>query len=118
MLAAMLLSEVPRPFKRQGWGFESKCDGWRCVAQVKDGRAAIRTRRGTDATTWWPEIARGLSAFKGHHIVDGEVRVLDELGRSDFERLQSRPACRVGRKVPTRWRSASSMCSSMRAATS
>ena len=89
-LRPMLLSEVPRPFKRQGWGFEPKYDGWRCLAQVKDGRAAIRTRRGMDTTAWWPEIARGLSMLKGHHIVDGEVCVLDELGRSDFERLQRR----------------------------
>lgn len=89
-LQPMLLSEVPRPFKREGWGFELKYEGWRCLAEAKDGSAAIRTRGGMNTTNWWPEIARGLSSLEGHHILDGEVCVLDELGRSDFERLQTR----------------------------
>ena len=51
----------------------------------------LRTRQGLDASAWFPEIGRALSAFKGGpHVVDGEVCVLDDLGRSDFERLQER----------------------------
>ena len=38
----MLLSEVPRPFKREGWGFELKYGGWRCLPEVNDGRASQR----------------------------------------------------------------------------
>jgi len=89
-LEPMLLEEVDRPFNRGGWGFELKYDGWRCLAEVRDAKVAIRSRRGMDTTKWWPEVTRGLSTLEGHHILDGEVCVLDELGRSDFDRLQTR----------------------------
>ena len=89
-LEPMLLCEVPRPFNREGWGFELKYDGWRCLAEVRDRQTRLHTRRGNDATRWWEEVARGLAQLEGHHILDGEVCVLDEYGRSDFERLQAR----------------------------
>ena len=38
-----------------------------------------------------PEVVQGLSGLPGGpHILDGEVCVLDDLGRSDFNRLQDR----------------------------
>ena len=86
----MLLCEVPRPFTREGWAFELKYDGWRCLAEVRDGRVRLQTRRGHDATRWWPEVVRGLETLAGHHVLDGEVSVLDGQGRSDFQRLQAR----------------------------
>ena len=46
---------------------------------------------GADCTKWFPEVARSLANVKGGlHIVDGEVCVLDDLGRSNFELLQDR----------------------------
>ena len=39
----------------------------------------------------FPEVVRGLGGLSGGpHIIDGEVCVLDDLGRSDFDRLQDR----------------------------
>jgi bifunctional non-homologous end joining protein LigD len=32
----------------------------------------------------------GLSNLRGQHLIDGEVCVLDDLGRADFNRLQDR----------------------------
>jgi ATP-dependent DNA ligase len=29
----MLLSEVSKPFTGEGWTFELKYDGWRCLAE-------------------------------------------------------------------------------------
>lgn len=86
----MLLGEVRRPFSKAGWGFEIKYDGWRCLAQVKDGDVRLQSRGGADATPWWPEIGIALAGLGGHHILDGEMCVLDERGRSDFNRLQVR----------------------------
>lgn len=86
----MLVTEVKRPFSRDGWTFELKYDGWRCLAEVNEGHVRLQSRRGNDASRWWPEVAAGLKSIGGHYILDGEVCVLDDLGRSDFGRLQKR----------------------------
>jgi bifunctional non-homologous end joining protein LigD len=79
------------PFDSEEWAFEIKYDGWRMLAEFGTGAPKLRTRQGLDASEWFPEIGRALAAYgRGPHIVDGEVCVLDELGRSDFERLQTR----------------------------
>ena len=83
----MLLSEVLTPFTRDGWTFELKYDGWRCLAEIRDGDVRLQSRRGFDFTRRWPAVAQSLSAIPGHHILDGEMCVLDEFGRSDFDRL-------------------------------
>ena len=52
---------------------------------------ALKTRGGADATAWFPELAAALSNLPpGAHILDGEVTVLDEIGRSDFNRVHAR----------------------------
>jgi bifunctional non-homologous end joining protein LigD len=51
----------------------------------------LRTKSGVDCTAWFPEIADVLPVLPGGpHVIDGEACVLDEIGRSDFERLQAR----------------------------
>jgi bifunctional non-homologous end joining protein LigD len=89
----MLLTERghPPPFDRPGWMWELKHDGYRCIAGVQDGKVQLATRNGADCTKWFPEVAQGLGKLTGGpHILDGEVCVLDDLGRSDFNRLQDR----------------------------
>ena len=54
-------------------------------------RRALRTRNGADCTKWFPEVSESLrNVAGGPYVTDGEVCVLDELGRSDFDRLQDR----------------------------
>lgn len=87
----MLLEEVPRPFDDPEWIFEVKYDGYRLLAEFGGGHALLKTRNGTDATAWFPEVARALATVRGGpHVSDGEVCVLDEHGRSDFDRLHER----------------------------
>ncbi len=83
-----MLAERRTALPRSGvWSFEPKMDGYRMLAT----RDALRTRGGADATRWFPELVRALSALPaGHHIIDGEVCVLDSIGRSDFNRLHER----------------------------
>jgi bifunctional non-homologous end joining protein LigD len=69
----MLISEGrrPPPFGQPGWIYELKFDGYRLVAGVQDGRVKLATRQGTDATTWFPEVARGLEHLPGGpHILE------------------------------------------------
>ncbi|WP_042886284.1 hypothetical protein [Cupriavidus necator] len=71
------------------WHYEIKYDGYRMLAGTSP--RALKTRNGADATTWFPEVVSALSALPlGAHILDGEVCVLDDIGRFDFNRLHTR----------------------------
>jgi bifunctional non-homologous end joining protein LigD len=91
-LRPMLLDKRKHsPFDSEEWSFEVKYDGWRILAEFGDGTPKLRTRQGLNASLWFPEVGRALASYgNGRCIVDGEICVLDDLGRSDFERLQTR----------------------------
>lgn len=91
-LRPMLLDKRKHPpFDSEEWAFEVKYDGWRVLAEFGAGTPKLRTRQGLDASTWFPEVGKALVDLRGGpHVVDGEICVLDDLGRSDFERLQTR----------------------------
>jgi bifunctional non-homologous end joining protein LigD len=79
------------PFNSPDWLFEVKNDGYRVLAEFGTGQAELRTRGGHDCSEWFPEVTRALARHHGgSHVVDGEVCVLDDLGRSDLDRLQGR----------------------------
>lgn len=88
----MLLDDAKHlPFSDPAWVYEIKFDGFRMLGEFGNGRVELRTRNGADCTAWFPEIVRALQGYTGGpHIVDGEVCVLDDIGRSDFNRLQDR----------------------------
>jgi bifunctional non-homologous end joining protein LigD len=91
----MLATAGGKPFSSPDWLFEVKYDGYRMLAQFGAGAVALRTRGGHDCTTWFPEVTRALSRKRGGpYIVDGEVCVLDQMGRSDFDRLRARASRR------------------------
>ncbi|MGJ7497181.1 hypothetical protein ACSFA8_19135 [Variovorax sp. RT4R15] len=91
----MLFDERPFDFGEPGWIYELKFDGYRLLAEFGSGKVKLRTRNGADATRWFPELGRSLQEIEGGPFVtDGEVCVLDELGRSDFDRLQDRASRR------------------------
>jgi bifunctional non-homologous end joining protein LigD len=79
------------PFSDPAWIFELKNDGYRMLAEFGENKVGMRTRGGHDCVLWFPEVAEALARYSGgSHIVDGEVCVMDDLGRSDFDRLQDR----------------------------
>lgn len=88
----MLLSERALGLHEPGWIYELKYDGYRVTAAFGGGRAVqLRTRHGANATQWFPEIRDALANVAGATcIADGEVCVLDDEGRSDFQALQER----------------------------
>jgi bifunctional non-homologous end joining protein LigD len=74
--------EVAYPFDEPGWTAEIKYDGYRLLVEVDGGRVRIKTRRGADATRWYPEL-QTLGELPGRHILDGEGCYLDETGRAE-----------------------------------
>jgi bifunctional non-homologous end joining protein LigD len=86
------LDKPVRAFTDPAWLYEIKFDGYRTLAGF-GGRAAVqlRTKRGADCTRWYPEVAELLASLPGGpHVIDAEACVLDDIGRSDFNRLQER----------------------------
>jgi bifunctional non-homologous end joining protein LigD len=86
-----LATLAEKPFSNPDWLFEIKWDGERALALIRDGEVELRARSGRDITPEYPELKelpKGLNARKA--ILDGEIVVLDEAGRSNFMRIQQR----------------------------
>lgn len=79
------------PFNSPDWLFEIKNDGYRMICEFGADGVQMRTRGGYDCAGWFPEVSQALGTFRGGpFIVDDEVCVMDDLGHSDFDRLQER----------------------------
>ncbi len=74
----------------EGWIHEIKYDGYRIVARVSGGRATLMSRRGNDWTQKFSVAAKALEKLAAREaMLDGEVVVMDEKGRSSFQDLQN-----------------------------
>jgi bifunctional non-homologous end joining protein LigD len=72
------------------WLHELKFDGYRVLVRISHGAITLLTRRGNDWTARMPGVARAFERLKvDAALLDGEVVVLDEQGRSNFQRLQN-----------------------------
>jgi bifunctional non-homologous end joining protein LigD len=86
-----LARQRDRAFRREGWIFELKYDGYRALAARTPAGPLLLSRSGHDLTQRFPEVARAVAALPGDGLVaDGEVVVLDEQGRPTFQGLQKR----------------------------
>lgn len=92
--------QLPAADEDDRWGYEFKWDGVRAIAAVRDGVLGLTSRKGTDITVRYPEVARLPAALAGHDaVVDGEIVMMDGAGRPDFGALQGRMH-RTGPEVP------------------
>ena len=90
-LRPMLAETRKKPFSRPGWLFEIKYDGYRLLAERRDGRIHLQLRSGRSANATFPDLARALASLPYEHfIVDGEVVILSPEGRPRFQLLQKR----------------------------
>jgi DNA ligase D-like protein (predicted ligase) len=77
-------------FSEDGWIFERKLDGIRCLAIKRDGKVLLRSRNDLDLEGRFPEIAAALRADAATDVMlDGEV-VAFVGGQTSFARLQQR----------------------------
>ena len=90
-LGPMLATLAEHPFSDANWLFEIKWDGVRALAFLHHGELKLRARSGNDITAQYPELHQlPKTIAAADAILDGEIAVLDERGRSDFEKLQER----------------------------
>jgi ATP-dependent DNA ligase len=68
------------------WAYEPKWDGFRAIAFVDCDEVYVQSRGGKDLTRYFPE----LEFLSGRYVIDGELVILGDDGRQDFEALQGR----------------------------
>ncbi|MBX7273854.1 DNA ligase D [Stutzerimonas chloritidismutans] len=94
-------AKLPETFKPQlatlvdavpsgDWRYEIKFDGYRMLARIDAGKAALFTRNGHDWTAKMPQQAAALAGLGLESgWLDGEVVVPNEEGAPDFQALQN-----------------------------
>ena len=89
MLAAQA-GPLPAAKAFAGWQAELKVDGWRAVLFRGTGEARVQSRRGTDLTAAFPDLAAAaLEQLPPGTVLDGEAAVWVD-GRLEFSQLQRR----------------------------
>ena len=101
----MLATLVDEPFSRQGWLFEPKLDGERCVAIRSGAYVQLFSRNEMQLNNKYPELVAAFRRQKSaRFVVDGEIVAFKE-GVTSFAKLQPRmqvrhPSEELLRSVP------------------
>jgi len=98
----MLATATDTAFDNPEWLFEIKWDGYRAIAFITKGKARLCSRNQNDLTAQFSELHDLPQFIKAETaVLDGEIVVLDEQGRSSFSLMQQRTGFRShGRRVP------------------
>ena len=87
-LSPMLATLVDRPFDDAGWSYEIKWDGYRALAYCKKGNVELRSRNDKSFDKYYP-VLNALKEWSINALVDGELVVLNDKGKSNFNKLQN-----------------------------
>jgi len=85
----MLATLVKKPFDDPDWIFEVKWDGYRALAEIQNGRVSLYSRKQILLNKKFPAIAEALQKIGVEALVDGEIVVVDDEGKADFQMLQN-----------------------------
>ncbi len=84
----MLAKETANAFDDKDWLFEIKWDGYRAISEIKDGNVLLYSRNGNSFINNYPLVVKELKKIKHDAVIDGEIVILNEEGKSDFQKLQ------------------------------
>lgn len=84
----MLARETNTPFSSKEWIYEIKWDGYRAIAEVNKTNAKIYSRNGNSFNTTYPIVLNALEKLNIQAVLDGEIVIVDEQGKSNFQLLQ------------------------------
>ncbi len=85
----MLATLAKEPFDQPDWLFEVKWDGYRAIAEIRDGQVSLYTRNLISLNKKFLPITEALRQCGFAAVLDGEIVVVDEPGRPDFQMLQN-----------------------------
>ena len=86
-MEARLVDNLP---KDEGWQYEPKWDGFRCLAFKSGGEVELRAKSGKSLSRYFPDVVERVRALrKKSFVVDGELIIIDGNALS-FEALQLR----------------------------
>jgi ATP-dependent DNA ligase len=85
-----MLGRLARELPRDGYRYEPKWDGFRCLAFHSEGEVELRSRNDRPLGRYFPELVEGIRALAAARVViDGEILVATG-ARFDFEALLAR----------------------------
>ncbi|AVR45470.1 DNA ligase D [Christiangramia fulva] len=85
----MLATATKEIFNDPAWIYELKWDGYRMIANMKDGKVDLYSRNGISFNSKFSRLVRDLEQIPHNTILDGEVVVVDKKGIPDFQKLQN-----------------------------
>ena len=85
----MLTTLVDKPFDDEDWVFENKWDGYRVIAEVKNGKVNLYSRNLNRLNSKYPSVADELKEIEHDVVLDGEIMVLGKDDKADFQMLQN-----------------------------
>jgi len=95
----MLASSIREPFNDPEWVFEVKWDGYRAIAEIRQGSASLTSRNGISFVKKFSPLVASLRKFGFDAVLDGEVVVVDDQGRPDFQAVQQYDALQGGHLI-------------------
>lgn len=84
----MLCTPSEKAFDDKDWIFELKLDGYRAIAELNKDNLKLYSRNGLLFHEKYPPVIEALRKIKHSAILDGEIVVVNENGKPDFQKLQ------------------------------
>lgn len=92
----MLASLGSDPFDHPDWLFEVKWDGYRAIAEIREGEVMVYSRNLLPLNQKFFPVVEALRKCGFDAVLDGEIVVVDDQGRADFGLLQDYPSSGSG----------------------
>ena len=88
-VSPMLIAQIQEPFNDDGWIYELKLDGCRCIGYFGQNDICLRNKRNMELLPRFPELKGLHRSVSERTVLDGELVVLRD-GVPDFFELQRR----------------------------
>ncbi len=88
-ISPMLATLVDKPFDSADWQYEVKWDGYRTIALCNKSNVELKSRNDKSFNEKFYPVYKAVQEWNINAVVDGEIVVLDENGRSNFGALQN-----------------------------
>jgi len=88
-ISPMLATMLDKPFDKEGWQYEIKWDGYRAVALCNKDKVELISRNDKSFKEKFYPVYKAVQQWNINAVVDGEVVMLDENGKSNFGALQN-----------------------------